>query len=158
MESTAPKQSLTSGTCPDKSQRPESPLTGLEFDMSRLSLEAENEGLKEKVYELQTELHDEKSHEHSLRREQLVEARQIRQEERKRAQVMMSEIRRKLYKEKQQEAHELRERLFKEKEKEITCIIKQKDEEFRKAQLNWHREKEDLVQKLRVKFSDEVRC
>ncbi|XP_028391029.1 uncharacterized protein LOC114515911 [Dendronephthya gigantea] len=157
MESTDPRQSRIPVPCPDKPERPESPLTGLEFDMSRLSLEAENEGLKEKVYELQTELQDEKSHEHHLRREQLVEARQIRQEERKRAQAMMSEVRRKLYKEKQQEVHELRERLLKEKEKEITYIIKQKDDEFRKAQFNWHREKEDLVQKLRIKFTDEVR-
>jgi hypothetical protein len=151
-------QNLSPTKSPGEAERPESPLTGLEFDMARLSLEAQNEGLREKVHELQTELMDGKSHEQYLRREQVVEAKQIREEERKRAQAMVSEVRRKCYKEKQQEVHELREKLHREKEKEITYIIKQKDEEFRKAQLSWNREKDDLVQKLRVQFTNEVRC
>jgi hypothetical protein len=151
------RQSLSSTQSSDEAQRPESPLTGLEFDMARLSLEAQNDGLREKVHELQTELLDEKSHEQYLRRERLVETKQIREEERKRAQAMVSDVRRKLYKEKQQEIHELREKLHKEKEKETTYIIRQKDEEFRKAQLNWNREKDDLVNKLRVQFTNEVK-
>ena len=151
-------QSLSPGAKnSDVVERPESPLTGLEFDMARLSLEAQNDGLREKVHELQTELRDEKSHEQYLRREQLVEAKQIREEERKRALAMVSDVRRKLYKEKQQEIHELREKLHKEKEKETTYIIRQKDEEFRKAQLNWNREKDDLMHKLRVQFTNEVK-
>lgn len=131
-------------------------LTGLEFDMAKLSLEAQNGHLREKVHELQTELLDEKAHEQSLRREQVVQAKQIREEERSRAHAMLSDARQKLYKEKQQEVHELQERLLKEKEKEIAHVSRIKDEEFRKAQLNWSREKDNLVQKLQIQFTNKV--
>lgn len=128
-----------------------------DFELLIAKLKAENDELKVQLFELRTELQDERNNEKFLKREQQVETKMLREEERKKAQSMVIEVRRKLYKEKQQEVCELRDRLQREKEKEIANVVKQKDEELKKAQHNWNREKEELIQKLRIQFSSEMR-
>lgn len=124
--------------------------------MAQLNLEAENLGLRETLQELHTTLSDEKNCELNLRREHIVEVKQIREEERKRCQVLLSEARRKFYKEKQEELNELKDRLIKEKEKEIAAAMKRKDEESKKRESDWNRDQENLLQKLRFQSTNEV--
>ncbi|XP_046851541.1 uncharacterized protein LOC124444902 isoform X3 [Xenia sp. Carnegie-2017] len=98
--------------------------------MAQLNLEAENLGLRETLQELHTTLSDEKNCELNLRREHIVEVKQIREEERKRCQ---------------------------EKEKEIAAAVKRKDEESKKRESDWNRDQENLLQKLRFQITNETK-
>ena len=115
------------------------------------------EDMRRRIVHLNKELEQERTYSKNLKRDKALEVRKVRDEEQKKASVMLAELKSKLHKEKMNELTALREQLHKEKEKEVMQVIRQKDETLRSAQQAWAKEKDEVKSKLRNELRGETR-
>ena len=113
--------------------------------------------LRRRIVQLNKELEEERIYSKQVKRDRSVDVRQAREDEQRKANVLLSELRSKMHREKVNEVASVKEQMHRDKEKEIAQILRQKEEAFRFAQHGWSKERDELRQKIRSELWSEAR-